>query len=259
MGTTQSTTKTQYGGEATQELAKLLESMRKNDTFALVENLGRLNDVSGRVPDEIISRITGAHANIVDGFNNSTIEKGNSSISNLIQNSVNRDIDDKMKGFLDDPAVKQHPEMAASMEDITNNIKLLRGKYKFFEYKYLQMNIFLILFVINIQESLQTCIDANVSLCEQRDIQLLKLVQDVVHNLQVHMGEPSMKVEENATLADSIKQLSNSIMDNIKNHKQIGEKVKHDTMQEMMQFVMKKEIDFATDIVNVVENLTKST
>jgi hypothetical protein len=244
-------------------LSDILSQFDKNDTQGILEKITKMKDFEGKLPTTVLNRVGKVHKELLDTLDSSLSDddkkkqlQSNSAISNYIQQHVNQDLDTKMKTYLENPFIKNDPVVKQSMSDVTNSIKTIRGKYKFFEYKYLQMNVFLILFTKHIHTTVKKFIDETAAFYEARDKYHLVLIHNVIKTFQQQLGDETKQLTELDTSAftETIKQLTQSVMESITKQKSISEKMKQDSLQEILKFLMEREVDFAKDIIKGVED-----
>jgi hypothetical protein len=245
------------------ELGTLLGQFQKNDTMARVDKIKSMDEFKGKVPDTVLAKVSEAHKNVLDSLDNTLLspeDRNNqlstdNALSNYIQKSVNKDLDEKMKTYLANPFIEGDPVVKKSMSEVTNSIKTIRGKYKFFEYKYLQLNVFMILFVKHIHNTVKKFIDETVTFYEAREKYHLVLIHNVVKTFQQQLGDETQAMVDldTETFGKALRVLTESVMDSMNKQKTLADKMKQNSLQEILKFLMNREADFAKDIIAGVE------
>lgn len=243
-------------------LSGLLSDFNKNDTESIVKNIKSLEGFKGKLPDSLLDRASKMHRSILDSIDGTLTEdekkqevSSNSAVQGFIQRFVDKDLDAKMADYLANPFIQGDPVVQKSMKDVTNSIKSIRGKYKFFEYKYVQMNLFLIVFTKNIHNTVKKFIDETSAFYEAREKYHLVLIHNVVKIFQEQLGDETKKLTDLDTsqFTNAINELASNVMDSIKQQKQVSEKMKADSLAEMLKYLMQRETEFAEEIISGVE------
>lgn len=243
-------------------ITDLLSQFSKNDTQSIVNKIQSMDEFKGKIPPSVLTRASQVHKSILDTLDaslspeqkNKALES-NSAVASYIKKYVDKDLDEKMSNYLQNPFIKNDPIVNKSMVDVTNSIKSIRSKYKYFEYKYVQMNIFLILFTKHIHTTVSKFIDESTALYEAREKYHLVLIHNVVKTFQEQLGDEAKQLTDINTsdFTNAIKELASSVMGSIEKQKQVGEKMKEDSLNGILKFLMEKEEDFASEIIKSVE------
>lgn len=244
-------------------LSTLLNQFNKNDTTAIVEKIKSMDEFKGKVPDAMLNKIGSLHKNILESidtsFSNADKKKQISTdkgVSEYINKLLDKEMDGKMNEYLENPFIKKEPEIYKGMQDIAGSIKNIRGRYKYFEYKYIQTNIFFILFIKHVYETVRQFIDETNALNKAKDAYHLILIQNVVKTLQLQLSDQTKKISDVDTnsISGAIAELTHNVMDSINKQKQDSEKVKQKSLKDILGFLMERETDFADELVKFVED-----
>lgn len=243
-------------------LNDILTQFGKNDTQGIIDRISKMDEFKGKIPSSVIDKVGTVHKALLDTLDSSLSDadkkqklETNSAVSNYIQMFVNKDLDSKMKDYLNNPFIKNDPIVQKNMVDVTNSIKTIRGKYKYFEYKYLQMNVFLILFTNHVHNTVKKFIDETAAFYEAREKYHLVLIHNVIKTFQEQLGDETKKLTDLDTgvFTNTIKELTQSMMSSITQQKQLSEKMKQDSLQEILKFLMEREAVFAQQIIKGVD------
>lgn len=244
-------------------LSGLLKEFSSNDTNAIVQRIKNMEEFKGKIPDNILDRVSKVHESLLDTIDsNLSVEEKkkrmetDTGLANYIQQYVGKDLDAKMKDYLENPFIKNDPIVKSSMEDVTNSIKQIRSKYKYFEYKYVQLNMFLILFTKHVYQTVNRFMNETSAFYEAREKYHLVLIHNVIKTFQEQLGAETKQLTDLDTskFTDSIGELSKSIMDTITQQKNFAEKQKQDSLQEILKFLMTQEKSFAEEIIKGVDS-----
>jgi hypothetical protein len=244
-------------------ISDLLVQYGKNDTEAIVDKIRSMEEFKGKIPDNILTKASNAHKSILDSIDSSLSPddkkkklETDGGVADQIKKYVDKDMDEKMKGYLENPFIKNDPIVQKSMTDVTTSIKTIRGKYKYFEYKYIQMNMFLILFTQHIHTTVSKFINETAAFYEAREKYHLVLIHNVIKIFQEQLGDETKNFADLDTtqFSAAIKELATSVMDSIGKQKQLAETMKQQSLSEILKFLMDREKDFATNIVKSVDD-----
>jgi hypothetical protein len=267
---------------ATQQIAKEIEDKKVVIDKNLVSSLTRLSDLMKefnrndvphmledvqskgiKVPNNIVDKLKNSHELILNSIDNAYTaeEKGkkiesNTAVSEYIQKHVDKDLDEQIKAYMDNPFIKEDPMVQRGVVDVANSIKSIRGKYKFFEYKYLQMNIFLIAFVNHVNDTLIKFVNETGAFYEAREKYHLMLIRNLVKTFQEQLdieAKDAYGRTDAANIGDSLKELTSSVIESITKQKEFTENQKQQSLQDILKFLMERETEFATEMVGIVD------
>jgi hypothetical protein len=247
-------------------ISDLLVQYGKNDTQAIVNKIKSMEEFRGKIPDSVLAKASSVHKSILDTIDSSLSDtdknrllETDSGIADHIKMYVDKEMDAKMSSYLDNPFIKNDPIIQKSMSEVTSSIKTIRGKYKYFEYKYIQMNMFLILFTKHVHTTVSKFIDESAAFYEAREKYHLVLIHNVVKIFQDQLGDETKKLTDldTAQFSTAIKELTTSVMDSIGKQKQLSEKLKQESLADILTFLMQREEDFATDIIKATDDFKK--
>ncbi len=267
---------------ATQQIAKEIEDKKVVIDKNLVSSLTRLSDLMKqfnrndvpymlddvqskgiKVPGNIMDKLRNSHSILLNSIDNAYTaeEKGkkiesNTAVSEYIQKHVDKDLDEQIKAYMENPFIKEDPMVQRGVVDVANSIKSIRGKYKFFEYKYLQMNIFLIAFINHVNETLIKFVNETGAFYEAREKYHLMLIRNLVKTFQEQLdieAKDAYGRSDAANIGDSLKELTSSVVESITKQKEFTEKQKQQSLQDILKFLMERETEFANEMVGIVD------
>jgi hypothetical protein len=138
----------------------------------------------------------------------------------------NKELDRKVGAILEEPHIKGNEAMKTNITTVADSIKTLRVKYKFFEYKYVQLNIFMILLIQHVFTTMDTFIENVLLYNKKRDIMREEMVKNTFAAIKELMqsADMNMNLEEFNKMDGLLQNLSNSVVDKEKRlEKQISE------------------------------------
>jgi hypothetical protein len=260
-------------------LNQILTQFKENDTKAMIDKIKRDNVLLQnfknlspeeqekyryklKLDDNLLNKLEDIHGNILNNLDYSFGDvktKGklgdDKNLQQYIQGFVDKDLDLRMKDYLQNPFIQGDPTVARSMADVTNSIKTIRGKYKYFEYKYVQMNLFLMVFINYVNNTMRQYIDETAAFYAARQKYHLVLIQNVIKTFQSQLGDEAKKMTdidiENFTIP--LSQLTNEITKSITDNRNLAEAQKSKNLADILSFVMSKEAEFANAIVDSVD------
>lgn len=248
-------------------LGDILTDYNKNDTQGILDKIMSNETLKAEIPDTILNKVSDVHKNVLNNLDNTLTEadkkrqlETDENLAAYIQRFVDKDLDVKMKEYLQNPFIQGDPVVARSMTDVTNSIKTIRGKYKYFEYKYVQMNIFLIMFTKHVHEVIKRFIDDTAGFYAAKEKYHLVLIQNVIKTFQEQLGDETKKMTNLDTkdFSSAVSTLTQSIMDSISQQRTISEKMKSDSLAEILRYLMQRETEFANEIIKGVDDYKES-
>lgn len=243
-------------------LNTILTQFSKNDTQGIVDKIKSMPEFKNQLPKDILDKVSSVHKSILDTLDQSLTDEekkkqleGDGNIVKFIQRYVDKELDDKMQDYLQNPFIKNDQVVQKSMVSVTNSIKNIRGKYKYFEYKYVQMNVFLILFTKHVHTTIKKFIDETSAFYTAREKYHLVLIHNVIKIFEEQLGTETKNFADLDTtkFSTAIKELTQSVMNSISQQKEMGEKMKQDSLADILKFLMERESDFASEIIKSVD------
>jgi hypothetical protein len=151
--------------------------------------------------------------------------------------------DDKLgvlkEQILKNPVVSKDTQVASSIQNIFTDITGLKSKYKYFEYRYIQLNLFLIVFIEHTYSTMENFINTVLSYTVTRDKMRQDSLKELINLLLRIMREAELDIDQKDF--ETIDQLMSVIKKQIKNKQvKLGEaveKAKVGALDEMMKLI----------------------
>jgi hypothetical protein len=164
------------------------------------ETLRKMGHPSFELSDKVKNALLQFHGAILSGIDTSSMDqeakdrkfvelmnqnkddsqKNIEGIFKLLNDYYGKDFEKTIEGIVNAPGIAESKEMKDNVSLIANSIKSLKVKYKFFEYKYIELNIFLILFVQHVYKTLDDFVKNVLAFNTQRDETREKVVKDTL-------------------------------------------------------------------------------
>lgn len=133
------------------ELLKHLETYNSE-----MRNMGKDGFI---IPDKIKESLTKFHKEIIsqiDEYATKNEEQKNNEFFALLDKQYGSELENQKNIILKSVDISKNEELKNGVNSIMNNVKALKTKYKFFEYKYVELNVFMILFIQYVYQSINT-------------------------------------------------------------------------------------------------------
>lgn len=138
------------------------------------------------------------------------------------------------------PIVVKDAKMTQSIDRIFTDITGLKSKYKYFEYKYIQLNLFLIVFIQHTYNTMENFINTVLAYTVTRDTARSDALRELIDLLLEIMKQAELSIDQKDF--EAIEQLMSVVEGSIK-QKQVAlgeavEKAKVEALDEMLKLVM---------------------
>jgi hypothetical protein len=189
--------------------------------------------------------------------------KDNKALNDMLRLYYNQKMQDVETRVLNDDIVKSNPEITETVRVIMNNVKSLKVKYKFFEYKYIQLNVFMIVFIQYVYNSMGKFIVDVIAYNQARDLIRQEMTQKIFRATQEIMGASEMQLKPQD--AEAINKMIVNLQDKVqKDQKEITElsgKLKNNSLSDLLNFVLTSDETLASHIMEGVDKYkaTKAT
>jgi hypothetical protein len=164
-----------------------------------------------------------------------------------IKEQFGSDIDVKKERIYKDLNIGETP-IKANIDTIFDTVKSLKVKYKFFEYKYIELNLFMILFTQQVYETLQKFITSVSMFNKVRDETREQLIQDAFKAMNDLLGQSGVDISGKDY--DGLKVMMTSLQQNLAKKDQ---ELK-DNLNKVIQITSTDMKDF----VNLLSDATKT-
>jgi hypothetical protein len=156
---------------------------------------------------------------------------------------------------LNDETVRGNKELGDTVKTILGNVKSLKVKYKFFEYKYIQLNIFMIVFIQYVYNSMTKFIVDVIAYNQVRDAFRQEMTQKIFDATKQIMSTSDIQIKPQD--ADAVNKLIQGLQDKVKRDQEeiqeMSAKLKNNSMADLLNFVLKSDENLASHIVEGVE------
>ena len=189
--------------------------------------------------------------------------KDNKALQEMLRLYYNQKMQDVETRVLNDEVVKSNPEITETVRIIMNNVKSLKVKYKFFEYKYIQLNVFMIVFIQYVYNSMGKFIVDVIAYNQARDAIRQEMTQKIFRATQEIMGSSDMQLKPQD--AEAINRMIVNLQDKVsRDQKEIQEmsgKLKNNSLSDLLNFVLTSDETLASHIMEGVDKYkaTKAT
>jgi len=112
-----------------------------------------------------------------------------------LQEYYGSDMQESLNKILESPGITANEKMKTGLTSITSSIQNLKVKYRFFEYKYIQLNIFLILFIQKSYSSIDEFVTNVLAFNKQRDEIREKVISDLLDAMIKIMGAADLQLK----------------------------------------------------------------
>lgn len=166
------------------EVGKVVDAFKKDDGQGLLRMVESYNQALGseqiQIPDAVKASLVKFHSAVLDNLDATLVGEERNAAFREIMNEPSaafaalgktfaKDVEEKREQLFAREFMKENSEMQQSIVSILDNIKNLKVKYKYFEYKYMEMNIFLILFVQKVYQTMDEFVDNVLAFNKLRD------------------------------------------------------------------------------------------
>lgn len=181
--------------------------------------------------------------------------KDNKQLNEMLRLYYNQRMQDIETRVLEDEVVKANPEITDTVRVIMNNVKSLKVKYKFFEYKYIQMNIFMIVFIQYVYNSMGKFIVDVIAYNQARDTIRQEMTQKIFKATQDIMGASDMqlKPQDAESINRMIANLQEKIQRDQKEIQELSGQLKNNSLSDLLNFVLTSDETLASHIMEGVD------
>lgn len=194
--------------EKVSELSKVFEDFNNNDYKGLLAHIERINErlrqknqPEFELSEKVKKSLVNFHSAILSGIDTDMMgdKEKNAAFKNIMSapgknyqenlenvfkilgNFYGSDLENKKNMLLKAQGIVDNPALQDNLSIILNVTKALKVKYKFFEYKYIELNIFLILLVQHFFQTFDSFATNILAFNKMRDETRQKLVQDTLN------------------------------------------------------------------------------
>lgn len=174
----------------------------------LVEKFNsQLPDDATRINESLTTKMTNFHNALLQGLNavNDPLQTKTDKVKqahgdlnvmlDALSKTYGKDFDVYKTGLLDSEVFVKNKEIAKSAADVIENIKNTKIKYKFFEYKYIELNIFMILYTEFMYNTMDKFIKNVLFFNEQRDKVRQDIIEQFMNTLRNMIKSTQLNIE----------------------------------------------------------------
>lgn len=156
---------------------------------------------------------------------------------------------------LSDETVRGNKELTDTVRTILGNVKSLKVKYKFFEYKYVQLNVFMIVFIQYVYNSMTKFIVDVIAYNQVRDALRQEMTQKIFDATKQIMNASDIQIKPQD--AEAVNKMIQNLQEKVKKDQaeiqEMSAKLKNSSMADLLNFVLKSDENLAAHIVDGVE------
>jgi len=217
-------------------------------------DLSNIDKFIGKFHKELLDKITKDYPTLNDQEKQDKVAEKlrDSGLSNYLSTIY----DDKIVGWKDEllknPIVKKDQQMSTSIQSLFTDITGLKSKYRYFEYRYIQLNLFLIVFIQHTYFTMDNFINTVLSYTVARDRDREESVRELINLLLRIMKEAELNIDQKDF--ETIDQLMSVIEKQIQDKQvKLGEAVEQarvGALDEMLKIVMANHDVFSQQTVD---------
>ena len=181
--------------------------------------------------------------------------KDNKQLNEMLRLYYNQKMQDVEERVLGDEVVKGNKDISDTVKTIMNNVKSLKVKYKFFEYKYIQLNVFMIVFIQYVYNSMSKFIVDVIAYNQTRDAIRQEMTQKIFQATQEIMGASDIQLKPED--ADAINKMIGNLQDKVKKDQQeitqLSGQLKNNSLSDLLNFVLTSDESLASHIMEGVD------
>ena len=181
--------------------------------------------------------------------------KDNKQLNEMLRLYYNQKMQDVEERVLGDEVVKGNKDISDTVKTIMNNVKSLKVKYKFFEYKYIQLNVFMIVFIQYVYNSMSKFIVDVIAYNQTRDAIRQEMTQKIFQATQEIMGASDIQLKPED--ADAINKMIGNLQDKVKKDQQeitqLSGQLKNNSLSDLLNFVLSSDESLASHIMEGVD------
>lgn len=148
--------------------------------------------------EELLEKITKDHANMTADERKTQIAEKlrDGKLPDYLKTTYDENMSQLKTEILTSPIVVKDKQMAQSIDKIFTDITGIKSKYKYFEYRYIQLNLFLIVFIQHVFTSMDKFINSVLAYTVTRDRsrqdslrKLIDLLLQIMHQAELNIDQ----------------------------------------------------------------------
>jgi hypothetical protein len=169
----------------------------------------------------------------------SDILNNDDSLKKYLDEMKTHKTDEIFKDIINNDTVKNNGALQTNIKNILNNINNMNVKHKFFEYKYIQINLFLIIFIQHTMSTMQDFIEKVTQYSLLRDAKKRDSIDELVKILLQLLNDSRVQLDpENFNVINNMVKTINSDINS--NQKKLNDKIntiKDASFNEIVKFL----------------------
>lgn len=198
------------------EVGKVFEAFNKDDHKLLLEYVDSINTTlqkngnpEFKISDPVRKSLAEFHAAVINGLENAALKTDSEKsamyadimktgriddLFHALGRSYTKEFDEKKEKIMTTQGIVDNAEMKNNINTIMNNVKTLKIKSKYFEYKYIELNIFLILFVQQTYMAMDSFVKNIMDFNAQRDLIRESMIKDTMKVMMSIMASADLQI-----------------------------------------------------------------
>jgi hypothetical protein len=205
-------------------------------------DLNNIDTFVSKFHKELLDKISKDYPNLNESEKEAKVSEKlkDKGLSEYLRTIYDGKLGDLREQILKNPLVTKDKQMASSIQNIFTDITGLKSKYKYFEYRYIQLNLFLIVFIQHTYSTMENFINSVLSYTVTRDEMRQDSLRELINLLLRIMREAELNIDQKDF--ETIDQLMSVIEKQIKD-KQVTlesavEQARVGALDEMLKLVM---------------------
>lgn len=254
------------------EVSDLIKKYSEDDYQGILTFIDKYNEnitnagVKITIPESVTKSLATFHSKILESLNTAgkseaqkydqfknVMTKSSSDVMNLLKKTYTAELEEKKDTLLSSEGIADNKMITKNLDETIDSITTLKVRYKYFEYKYIEMNLFLLLFI---QHSYQTMddfvhnvMDFNMMRDKNRE-EILKQTLSIMTNIV-----DNSSLELDTAQIDGINNLMGQLRDNMK---QKDDKMQKE-MQRLLELTSKDMSTFIGSLSEAMQNNLRDT
>lgn len=250
------------------QVSEVFTQFNNNDDKALLAHIDGINkELKANKQDEIVisDNIKGALVKFRDAILKSITDDTMSdetkkekykelmakddpkTVIEALKKTIAIEMEEKKQKILGENPITKDAAMTQDINTILGNVKDLKVKYKYFEYKYIEMNLFLIIFIQKVYTSMDTFVANVLSFNNARDVVRDEMLRDTLKLMTSILDASDLQITDEDSKALS------SLMTQTKNRAEEKQK----ELEEYLKTVVKSEGDGLKELLSTFSDALK--
>ena len=162
-------------------------------------DLSKIEKFVGSFHKELLDQISKDNNTLSNAGKQSQLKeklKNTSNLPDYLKSIYSESLTDVKEELFKSPVVQNDKEIKDGINNLFNDITGLKSKYKFFEYRYIQLNLFLIIFIQHTFTSVNTFVDSVLQYTTERDKNRQDNLTEIIKLLLKIMSDARINIEE---------------------------------------------------------------